>query len=435
MDPHISWLDGEEPKEFIKSLIDAGHPNGKIAAAVTLEFDFPTTESSIRRFRKRHGLEEDPGEPEGLSIEGDKAETISPPDAEGKLLAPEDLLREAGLKEEDWELVGFKLNKWGSPDSPRQQTKATWQRKGPSVQIMAPRTDGWKAKAPSRRSLLSEDASHTVVIVGDQQAPFVDWGLHDCFLQWLDTNYPVYGISLGDSVDFPDIRPGHRFDPENTATVNECLQAGYDMFRGYIEASPNTLWTKLIGNHDERIRNILLDTYDARPLYGVKRPDTPDAQGEELHSLAHAMRLDELGIDVIDCNGSYEHGQMNLSSKLAVRHGWIARQGSGVSALATLEHLRYSVIVGHTHRQSIVYKTTFDIDGNLTTLVAAEAGCMCRVEQNVGIDRRRFPSYAPNPDWQQGFMTAEIWPDGKFVLTPAVYVNNVLLYKDQRYEA
>jgi hypothetical protein len=147
------------------------------------------------------------------------------------------------------------------------------------------------------------------------------------------------------------------------------------------------------------------------------------------------MRLDELGINVIDCNGSYEHGQVNLSNKLAVRHGWIARQGSGTSALATLEHLRYSVIVGHTHRQSIVYKTTFDIEGNLTTLVAAEAGCMCRVEQNVGPDRRRFPSYAPSPDWQQGFVTADIWPDGKFVLTPAVYVNKVLLYGDQRYEA
>ena len=112
--------------------------------------------------------------------------------------------------------------------------------------------------------------------------------------------------------------------------------------------------------------------------------------------------------------------------------GWIAQQGSGKSALATLEHLGYSVIIGHSHRQSLVYKTTHDIEGDTTTLVAAEAGCMCRIDQQVR-DGRKFPDFTPLPDWQQGFATVTMHPDGLFQIEHATYVNGTLLWRDQQY--
>jgi hypothetical protein len=190
---------------------------------------------------------------------------------------------------------------------------------------------------------------------------------------------------------------------------------------------------KLAGNHDERLRNFLLERHRTLALYGVKQADSPDAHGEQALSPKFLMRLDELKIEYVDPEGPYDLAQINLSPKLAVRHGWIARKGSGTSALDTLEHLGYSVIVGHTHRQSLVYKTTHDIDGGITTLTAAEAGCMCRVNQTPDSTGRRWPNYSPVPDWQQGFSTVTIHPDGLFRIDNATFVNDTLLWRNQSY--
>lgn len=423
-----SRLDKEPTCSELKEALTAGRSNHTAAVM------FETSEASIRRFRKRHGLEQGPTtEPEGITLVGTEEVIISSPVSNEPTFTDEaDLMDEYDLDPEDWESDTARISKWGGPENPHYHMRLNLRRKRPELQIMAPRTDGW---VPPYEAPRSTENGELVVIVGDQQAPFQHQGLHRCFFEWLRVNQPHRGISLGDTFDFPDIRPGHRFDPENTAPVNECLQAGYDIFRDYVQASLATRWTKLLGNHDERLRNVLLDTPNCRPLYGMKQPDSPEREGKLIHSLGHAACLDELGIELVDCNGSYEHGQVNLSDKLAVRHGWIARKGSGSSALATLESLRYSVVVGHTHRQSIVYNTTANIDGEINTLVAAEAGSMCRIDINTGEDERRFPSYAVMPDWQNGFMTATIWPDGKFHLDPAIYVNDTLLWRDQRYEA
>jgi hypothetical protein len=191
----------------------------------------------------------------------------------------------------------------------------------------------------------------------------------------------------------------------------------------------------LWGNHCERLLNILTDgPAEVRNLVGIKRPDTPESKGEELLTLEHAMRMDELGVNVIKPAGSYNRAAILLTPKLAVRHGWIARKGSGTSALATLEHLGYNVIVGHTHRQSQVFKTVHEITQETRTLVGIEAGCMCRVSQAPDPDDGRvWPGYTDEPDWQQGFVVVDIWPDGFFKADLATYVNSVLLCRGQRY--
>jgi hypothetical protein len=435
-----SPLDEEPIFSCIKEAIERGDTNASIAAANS------TSEKSIRRFRKRHGLNPRVFDPVEAVIDGDKGTITTPPTTTPVLQDPDEMIRQRGLDPTEWRIAdGMRLNQYEGPASAEYaeatgenkltyyQTRFNIERVSPSSQIMAPRTDGWIA--PPKRPNFAPNRSQLVVIVGDQQAPFHDKGLHECFLGWLDENRPDRGVSLGDTFDFPDIRPGHRVYPEHNATVTECLQAGYDIFRGYVETSPDTYWEKLIGNHDERIVNILLDKPLTRPMAEIRRPVDQDGNGGEyLHALSHAARLDELGIKVHETGGSYEHGQVNLSKYLAVRHGWIARKGAGSSALATLEHTRYSIIVGHTHRQSIVHHTSANIDGHINTLAAAEAGCMCRIEQIPDPDDgRMWPGYTVAPDWQQGFITATIWPDGKFHLDPATYVDGTLLWRDQRY--
>jgi hypothetical protein len=110
---------------------------------------------------------------------------------------------------------------------------------------------------------------------------------------------------------------------------------------------------------------------------------------------------------------------------MAARHGWIAKKGSGTSALATLNHLGHSVMVGHTHRQSLVYHTVTDIDGQTSTLVAAETGTMAIVEGGLG--------FTVSPDWQRGFCTVATWPDGQFHIEHATWAGEHLRWRNERF--
>jgi hypothetical protein len=426
-----SRLDQEPFYSQIKDLIEQGESNASIVRILG-----ESTEKSIRRFRKRHNIAPpSPIDSRKGSVhyhDGDEAD-VTTPAASGLILDdPDAMLRERGLSPQDWFLNDATINEWDGPsqDGPvtYHQAKLHIKRKHPELQILAARSDGWVA--PKIKKPLS-GRSQLWVVVGDQQCPFQDEELHEAFCSWLETNKPDHGISLGDLLDFPDISR-HRLDPENTANVNECVQLGYDMLRDYRVASPDTDWQILPGNHSERIRNLLLDKPSVQPLYGIKRADTPEDTGEPVLTLSHLLRLDELGIEYVDPEGSYELGQIQISPKLAVRHGWLAKKGSGTSALATLEHLGYSVIVGHTHRQSLVYKTTYDIDGTPTVLTGVEAGCMCRVDQSKH-DGRKYPAYTTLPNWQQGFSTVTTFPDGLFRIDNATFVNGTLLWRDARY--
>lgn len=432
-----SPLDQEPIFGLIKSLIGEGETNTYIAKYLRSYASSPvsTTEKSIRRFRNRHGLTVTTKSLNpGYKVEGDKGELTSRTHRGNSMDDPDAMLRERGLDPEDWIIESATINEWDGPSADEgmvtyHQAKLNLRKRRAELQIIAARSDGWTA--PPVKSASRSTAPRLIAVTGDQQAPFHDENLHYLFCAWLEDNNPDELVALGDKVDFPDISR-HRLDPENTAVVNECIQSGYDLFRGYRAAAPNTRMKFMPGNHDERIRNILLDKPSVQPLYGVKRADTPEEQGPPVLTLPHLLRLDELEIDYVDPQGPYDLAQINLSDKLAVRHGWIARQGSGVSALATLEHLGYSIIVGHTHRQSIIYKTTHDIDSDPTTLTAAEAGCMCRIDQEVR-NGRKWPNFTPLPDWQQGFTTVTIHADGFFRIENATYVNGTLLWRDQQY--
>lgn len=438
-----SNLDRDDIRTAVSEWIKCGETNASIVRLVGQHFDVTTSEKSVRRFRKRYSLQPRGFEPDWTQVDGDRGEvSITTVQV---IQDPDTMLRQRGLDPEEWIIdSGLRVNEYQGPASAEHaektgenkityfQTRFSVTRKNPESQIVAARSDGWAAPPRKARSLGA--IPRLVVVVGDQQAPFQDPALHRCFLQWLEENKPHEGVSLGDSVDYPE-PSRHPDDPENTASINECNQSGYDLFRGYVNSSPDTEWTKLPGNHDERIRNLTLKP-KVRSLYGVKRAQLLDGPKEpSVLNIEFLLRLDELGIKYIDPHGKYDLAEHRLSDKLAVRHGWIARQGSGASALETLKHTGYSIIIGHTHRQSMVEKTIYDIDEYPKVLTAVETGCMCRLDTEVNADGRYWPNYSPLPDWQQGFATAVVWPDGKFKIDLATYVNGELLWRDQRYTA
>jgi hypothetical protein len=436
----ISILDTPPYYELVRKLIRQGETNASIVRTLADPYHYEPTamgisasEASIRRFRKRHGLQIPGVDKAYTRINGDEAEAQCAPSLRPVLDDPDKMLRDRGLDPEEWYVDAITVNEWDGPRAGGNtvtyyQAKFTAKRKRPELAIVPARVDGWVRKPLLAISV--PQRSKLVVIVGDQQAPFHDEGLHAAFCEWLAWNKPVEGIELGDLIDLPTLS---RFakDPENIAAVNECIQSGHDILRDYLEASPFTEWSYTPGNHDTRLRDFLLA--HAIDIYGLKRADSLNEAGANVHDLTHLMRLDELNVRYVDPNGDYEDAQVELSPHLAVRHGWVVRKGSGVSALQTLEQTGYSIVVGHTHRQSIIHHTKHDIYRNPSTLLGAEAGCMCRIDNKLDLSSRRFPSYTVLPDWQNGFCTATIYPDGKFHLDLATYVNETLFWRDQRY--
>jgi hypothetical protein len=160
-------------------------------------------------------------------------------------------------------------------------------------------------------------------------------------------------------------------------------------------------------------------------MFGVKRAHGEDDEDQHpVLSTPYLLRLDELGVEWHAAGSSYEHAQINVTSELAARHGWIAKKGSGASALGTIDHLRYSVVIGHTHRQAIVHHTAHSIEGKPKTLLGCEAGTLANIEGGLG--------YATAPDWQQGFAVADVYngTPGLFKIDLATYVDGTLLWRD-----
>lgn len=325
------------------------------------------------------------------------------------------LLRSRNLDPADWVVVRCRVNEWADQRQLRVDLEPT------ETMLIPARVDGWRAPTPKPRKR-AQGEPELVAFFGDHHVPFHDEGLHEAVVAWLKEFKPDRAIMLGDLLDFDQVSR-HRKTPEWTATLQDTIDQGYAVLRAYIEASPNTAWTMLDGNHEDRLRKAILDYLYA--TYGLRRAESPEEN--PVLSVPFLLRLDELGVEwVKSATGSYEDAQVNVTSELAARHGWIARKGSGASALQTIDHLRYSVVIGHTHRQSVVFHTAHSITGEPKTLLGCEAGTLAQVRHGLG--------YAQAPDWQNGFATASIWPDGQFNVQLAQWVDDRLLWRDWCYQ-
>lgn len=334
---------------------------------------------------------------------------------EGEARNPEELMRSLGVDPDEWEAEKCVVNQWADYT----QLKVQLRRKTP-LDLIVPAQEVEYQHPGFLAAERDDDEPFLVVICGDQQAPFQDEQLHERFCMWLADNVPEAGVLIGDTLDLPSISR-YRDNPEWHASVQECINSGYNLLRDYVRASEQTTWTKLLGNHDERIRNEILNR--AERLYGIRPADVDDEQPAlQALSIRNLLRLDSLGIDLVEPDGGYEHASARITDKLAARHGWLSGNNT---AKKTLDRLGHSAFVGHSHAKSTYYDTIWDIDGSPSTRVAMEIGTMARIRGGLG--------HTVNPNWQQGFATATIWPDGFFVVEHAIYVNDTLLWRDQRY--
>lgn len=323
-----------------------------------------------------------------------------------------ELIRKRNLNPADWEIARARVNTWGAEGDACSQLRVDLV---PSAELLRPaRSDGWVPPPPPKRRA-APGAPELVAFFGDHHAPHFDRKLHEATLVWLRAHKPAKIVLLGDLID-ADAVSRHRHSPQWATSLQDNLDSAYRLVAEYRRASPGSEVFLIPGNHDDRVRLAVID--NLRPAVGLRRACAEDELA--VLSLPYLLRLDELGVQWAESpNGMYETAQVQISPTLAARHGWIASRGSGSSALKTLQRLMYSVVIGHTHRQSIVSATFPAIDGSSRVVTACEAGTMARVDGGLG--------YANAADWQQGFATAHVF-GSEFSLQLAQFSGSTLFW-------
>ncbi|MBA2715188.1 MAG: hypothetical protein H0U55_16760, partial [Rubrobacteraceae bacterium] len=327
----------------------------------------------------------------------------------------EGLLKAHGFNKDEWVVVRARANRWGTPDGPNEQLRIDVVPKSGVIDFPDP--GKWNGLPKPRKPRAGK--TRTVILAADQHCPHEDRELHRTFCDYLADEQPDEGILMGDLMDFSSISR-HREREGYCQSVNEGLQAGFNLLRDYREASPKTRWTLLRGNHDQRLQDVVVDN-----VRGLHKIAAADDEVPAL-SLRRLLHLDKLGIDYIDQD--WDLARHPISRKLTARHG----AATGKSATASLlTRFARSTVQGHTHRCSMLFRTehTEDEAEPTVTRVAAEVPCMAQIKEGLG--------YMPSgsADWQQGAMLARVWANGDFHLTPGIYLpGRFMAPNGKRYE-
>ena len=380
------------------------------------------TPRTLRRYRQERGLNT---EGDYLANDGEVSFEIDKSPPVGGW-TPEALLEAHGLDPAEWWVANVRVvgNQWGDPEAPSEQVKLAVTAKPirASARIKLPELAGWKPlpKPKARKTA----GVKTAVVCGDQHAPHHDKTLHALFCRYLADEQPDLIEINGDLLDFADISR-HRQMPKSgpsgeyqyTNTVNECLQAGFNILYDYRKAAPNAQIRMQFGNHTQRLYFALVD--NLKGLYDITaaEDDVPAL------SLRRLLRLDELHVELVEKD--WEQAKTRVNRRLTVLHGHSTSKNPGQKML---NDLTGSTLQGHSHRISLNYRTSHDLDDGAETRLAGECGCMCEIEG--GLD------YARDPDWQAGFMIVKHWSDDDFTVAPAIYLPGRLLIPDgRRYDA
>ena len=286
MSNQTSPLDHLRPK--ITEWVQEGKSYQAIADFINQFYHINTTRHSVRRAIKRWGIKKLEGvENPSFTLDGDDAKIVSRVHAvhdldSEKLNTPENLLRERGLDPDEWEITHMKVNEWDAMTSDKaegdnrivtmKQLTVNLKRRVPLDLVVPARMPGnYIRELPKARSQY-DDEVRTVVFVGDQQAPKHDKRLHDLFLEWMDYNRPDEGIMMGDAGDFSRLSK-YADNPEWDEEVQECIDSVYMIKRETVQASPTTTWTMIEGNHDTRLRTMVLNKLPA--IYGLRKAKVP----------------------------------------------------------------------------------------------------------------------------------------------------------------
>lgn len=236
-------------------------------------------------------------------------------------------------------------------------------------------------------------------------------------------------VQLGDLLDLPEFGR-YIQEPGFAETTQAALDAAYQdvaRFRALCQ------WMVVLeGNHDARIQNAIIE--NAKAAAGVKRAaPTPDEW--PVLTLPHLLRFDELDVEYVD---GYPVSVRYLNDLLAVKHGQtLGNRTRGQTQLEADEE-RVSVIVGHSHKAAVTYKTRNERHRFRQTF-AYSPGTLAAIDGRVpgvkqGLNRRTGRPRRSWQDWQQGVGVVHLDGD-EYHVEHVPIVDGVALFRDLRIAA
>ena len=233
------------------------------------------------------------------------------------------------------------------------------------------------------------------LVTNDWQIPFHDEQVIDNivlpFTHWLR---PDGWIWNGDIVDCYSLSSFDK-NPLSEATLTKEIDTADRYMREVkkIKSITERIW--IGGNHEDRVRRAIWKQKEKLPL-------DSDATFQSL------FRIPENGF------AYYPYGCVYNLGCLDVTHGSVVRMHSGWSAKAHFDKRGGSVMIGHTHRLGIYYRTNAK-----GTHAAYENGCLCRLDTE----------YVQDPDWQQGLSVVRVGEKGFFNVQQVPIINrNFMMY-------
>lgn len=394
------------------AVADALREAGSIAASARLlGVDRRRLSEYINADSELKALRWTPAANEPTVIKDDDADfTIEGHDNLGDLDAH---VRAKGLDPDEWFVVLLKV--WETYHGEKRTTVTLRRRIALAILSPATHVPALVRPVPVQRPA---GRPELIIVEGDHQAPYHDPGLDACTTEFVREMQPAEHVFLGDTADFPTIsrHPDH---PAAKASAQECINAAYGILRRRAEAAPNAKRYKLKGNHDWRLEGEILARAERLAELKPAGEDTPAL------SLRRLLQLDVLGVEYVEDVRGWQHGEVELvpgGNGLVARHGFVTGAGT---AQKTLAKLGRSVIVGHGHQKESSYRLTYP---KRRLQQAFVAGTMSRNDEV-------FPHFAVSPQWMQGFVTVERWPDGQFIIEHAVYHRGELFWRNRRWKA
>lgn len=240
------------------------------------------------------------------------------------------------------------------------------------------------------------------VVIPDLHVPYHDVESLQALNQFIRDFKPDTIIQQGDMYDFYDIS---RFDknPERVGYLQKELDIGFKIWWEWRRLCPEARLVFKKGNHEGRMEKYLMRNPELFSLRSLKLPTI--------------FGLDKLNVEYVPSEQNFF-----INDNLMVLHGdkddgCKYSANSAYSAKLTLDKIGKSLIMGHTHRLGLHYKTVLD-----KTMMGLENGCLCLLT----------PEYVKNPDWQQGFSVVYNSAH-RFYVQPIPVVNKRFIYGDKIY--
>lgn len=257
--------------------------------------------------------------------------------------------------------------------------------------------------------------------------PFHDDAALSLFNTLVEMENPAQVILAGDIVDMPE---QGRFAQELAfaGTTQASIDRTYEWTHDMRERTSGEIHF-IEGNHDKRLQNFV--ETNAMAAFGLKRAGWPDHW--PVMSMPYLLRLDELDINYYD---AYPNAHVWINNVLRAEHGTKANNKGSTAQKYLDDTPHISRVIGHSHRQEVVQRTTWDRMGKIKSQVV-NPGCLCRVDGAVpsfhgstGANGKPATVYE---DWQQGAAIIR-YTDDQFFSELVQFDEGMMLYKGTEYK-